>query len=58
VAHIFRVVVAAEREVMLCLEPAVVGAAEFCKWSEFDHRFFLDVNLRWVLDMALLVGYK
>ncbi len=22
---------------MLCLQPAVVGAAEFCKGSEFDH---------------------
>jgi hypothetical protein len=28
---------AAEREVMLCLQPAVIGAAEFCKRSEFDH---------------------
>ena len=40
VAHIVRVVVAAEREVMLCLQPAVIGAAEFCKRSEFDHRIF------------------
>ena len=40
-AHIVRVVVAAEREVMLCLQPAVVGAAEFCKGSEFDHGMFL-----------------
>ena len=28
VAHIVGVVVAAEREVMLCLQPAVIGAAE------------------------------
>jgi hypothetical protein len=23
--------------VVLGLQPAVIGAAEFCKWSEFDH---------------------
>jgi len=28
VAHIARVIMAAEREVMLCFQPAVVGAAE------------------------------
>jgi hypothetical protein len=22
---------------VLCLQPAVIGAAEFCKRSEFDH---------------------
>jgi hypothetical protein len=33
--------VAAEREVMLCLEPAVVGAAELVERSEFDHGMFL-----------------
>jgi hypothetical protein len=27
--------------VVLCLEPAVVGAAQLCKWPEFDHGMFL-----------------
>src|SRR5260370_6837800 len=31
---------AAEREMMFCLQPAVIGAAEFCKRSEFDHGIF------------------
>src|SRR5882762_8012741 len=39
-AHIFRVIMAAEREVMFGLQPAVVGAAEFCERSEFDHGNF------------------
>jgi hypothetical protein len=33
--------VAAEREVMLRFQPAVVGAAEFVERSEFDHGMFL-----------------
>src|SRR3954470_15334384 len=37
VAHIVGVIMAAEGEVMFGLQPAVVGAAEFCKRSEFDH---------------------
>ena len=36
-AHIGGVVVAGEGEVVFCLQPAVIGAAEFCKWLEFDH---------------------
>ena len=44
VAHIARVIVAAEREVMFCFQPAVIGAAEFCKGSEFDHGIFLSLN--------------
>src|SRR5437879_10596119 len=44
VAHIFGIVVAAEREMVLGLQPAVVGAAEFCKWSEFDHGIFPSLN--------------
>src|SRR5436305_10170066 len=47
VAHIVGVVVAAEREVMFCLEPAVVGAAEFVERSEFDHGMFLCFEL-WI----------
>jgi hypothetical protein len=27
--------------VVLCLEPAVVGAAQLGKWPEFDHGMFL-----------------
>jgi len=41
VAHIAGVMVAAEREVMFCLQPAVIGAAEFCKRPEFNHGRFL-----------------
>src|SRR5438132_13891182 len=37
VAHVAWVVMAAEREVMLGFQPAVVGAAECCKGPEFDH---------------------
>jgi hypothetical protein len=37
VAHIVGVVVAAEREVMLGFQPAMVGAAEFSERSEFNH---------------------
>src|SRR3984893_953264 len=37
VAHVAGVVMAAEREVVLRLQPAVIGAAEFRKWSEFNH---------------------
>src|SRR5262249_7029897 len=37
VAHIVRVIVAGEGEVVLWLEPAVIGTAELCKGSEFDH---------------------
>ena len=37
VAHVAGIVVTAEREVMLGLEPAVVGAAELVERSEFDH---------------------
>jgi hypothetical protein len=33
VAHIIGIVMAAEREVMFCFQPAVIGAAELCKWS-------------------------
>src|SRR3981189_1586845 len=40
-AHVGGIVMAAEREVMLCLQPAVIGAAEVCKGSEFDHGIFL-----------------
>jgi hypothetical protein len=40
-AHIVGVVVAGEREVVFGLQPAVIGAAEFGKWSEFDHGIFL-----------------
>jgi hypothetical protein len=42
-AHIVRVVVAAEREVVPGLQPAVIGAAELIEWSEFDHGIFLIV---------------
>ena len=37
VVHIARVIVAGEREMMLRLQPAVVRAAEFYKWFQFDH---------------------
>jgi hypothetical protein len=41
VAQILRIVVAREREVMLGLQPAVIGAAELCKGFQFDHGMFL-----------------
>jgi hypothetical protein len=36
---------------MFCLQPAVIGAAEFCKWSEFDHGMFP------VIEFPLAFGY-
>jgi hypothetical protein len=33
--------VTAEREVVFCLQPAVIGAAEFVEGSEFDHGMLL-----------------
>src|SRR6185437_8943918 len=45
VTHIVRVVMAAEREVVLGLEPAVVGGAELRKWPEFDHGMFLCLSI-------------
>jgi hypothetical protein len=30
---------------VLCLQPAVVRAAEFCKWSKFDHGIFLRLSV-------------
>src|SRR5262249_54873799 len=41
VAHVLRVIVVGEREVMPGLEPAVIGAAELCKWFELDHVMLL-----------------
>src|SRR5258708_22305835 len=40
-AQITRIVVAAEREVVPGLQPAVIGAAEFVERSKFDHGIFL-----------------
>src|SRR3954451_14039310 len=40
-AHIVGIVVTAERKMMLCLQPAMVGGAELYKGSEFDHGIFL-----------------
>src|SRR3954453_24133356 len=37
VAHIAGVVIAGKGKMVFCLQPAVVGAAERCKRSEFDH---------------------
>jgi hypothetical protein len=49
----------AEREVMLGLEPAVVGAAELCKGFEFDHgRLPCGLIFRWGLDMRFRVVHK
>src|SRR5258708_38928118 len=40
-AQFTRIVVAAEREVVPGLQPAVIGAAEFVERSKFDHGIFL-----------------
>src|ERR1700759_4043340 len=55
VAHVLRIVVVREREVMLRLQPAVVGAAELCKWFEFDHgmSFLSILAILWDFDQAL-----
>ncbi|MGY4598747.1 hypothetical protein ACVWXL_006493 [Bradyrhizobium sp. GM22.5] len=37
VTHVVGVVMACEGEMMLGIEPAVIGAAELCEGSEFDH---------------------
>ena len=57
-AHIAGIIMAAEREVMLGLQPAVVGAAEFVEGSEFDHGIFLWLNFRWHLDMRFPMVHK
>jgi hypothetical protein len=44
VAHIAGVIVTSEREVVFGFQPAVIGAAEFCKRSEFDHGIFPCLN--------------
>src|SRR5215813_2362539 len=36
-ADVVRVIVAGKREVMLRLQPAMVGAAELCEWFQFNH---------------------
>jgi hypothetical protein len=36
---------------MLCFQPAVIGAAEFRKRSEFDHGISPLLAFRWPLDM-------
>ncbi len=41
VADVGGIVMFAEREMVLGLQPAMVGAAEFVEWSEFDHGIFL-----------------
>jgi hypothetical protein len=48
-AHIVRIVMAAEGKVVLGLEPTMVGAAELRIGSEFDHRMLPQIRLR--LDM-------
>jgi hypothetical protein len=62
---------AAEGEVMFCFQPAVVGAAEFCKRSEFDHwEYSFEIpgpspgatrpvaEFRWAMDMPPVMVYK
>ena len=56
VAHIAGVVVTAEREVVLCFQPAVVGGAELVEGSEFDHGIFLKVLMG--MDMHFRIVHK
>src|SRR6185312_2880580 len=44
VAHVLGVIVAAEGEVMLRLQQAMVGGAAFLKWSQFDHGMFPSIR--------------
>jgi hypothetical protein len=48
----------AEREVVLGLQPAMVGAAEFSERSEFNHGISPSLNLRWALDMRFPMVHK
>src|SRR6185437_10576583 len=57
VTHIFRVVMAAKREVVLGLQPAVVGGAQLCKWPEFDHGMFLCVSIFRLPATSMGSGY-
>ena len=57
VAHIAGVVVTAEREVVFCFQPAVVGAAEPVEGSEFNHGIFPRVLLT-ALDMHFQIVHK
>ena len=59
VAHIVGIIILAEGEVMLRLQPAVVGAAELCKGSEFDHVMFLVHCLKGAMrDPAKVVSIR
>src|SRR5271166_3127667 len=44
-AHVARIVIVGEREVMAGVQPAVVGVAEFCKRFNFDHGLFPLANV-------------
>jgi hypothetical protein len=58
-AHIFGIVVTAEREMMFGLEPAVVGSAKPVEGTKIKHGILPKVlKFTWLLDKGFAFGYK